>query len=213
MESKPRPILEAGGKTAFLQEQPNGSEVVTVTAGATIDADGSPRAYHPKGTPGLDYLDNAGHPGNWWGIATRRGTPIVQGPEDPAPGFYVSTTAYMHAGQPAWSPLAYLDSETVPFIVVPGPLRAMVKGVVLGCLALVKNRANGRKVTCLVGDIGPATHWGEISIAAAKRLGLPTNARKGGGAASGIEYAIYPDKVAVIDGVTYRLIPAPKKKK
>ena len=35
-----------------------------------VDADGSPHAYHPDGSPpGLDYLANAGSPGNWWGIA------------------------------------------------------------------------------------------------------------------------------------------------
>ena len=208
MESKPTPLMTIGGKTVFLQLSSEGREVVTFTSGATIDADGSPRAYHPQGKPGLDYLENAGRPGNWWGIATRRGSPVIQGKDDPAPGFYVSTTAYMHRGEPAWSPRAYLDSETVPFIVVPGPLRGMVDGVVLGCLAQVKNRANGRKCDCVVGDIGPAKHLGEISIAAAKLLGLPTNARKGGGAASGIEYTIYPGISPIIDGKAYRLIPA-----
>jgi hypothetical protein len=31
-------------------------------AGLNIDADGSPHAYHPDGTSGLDHLGNAGRP-------------------------------------------------------------------------------------------------------------------------------------------------------
>ena len=33
-------------------------------SGLMIDADGSYHAYHPDGRSGLDYLGNAGHPGN-----------------------------------------------------------------------------------------------------------------------------------------------------
>lgn len=68
----------------------------------TVDADGAPKAYHPVGSKGLDALANGGEPGNWWALATdavdargrptcmSAGKPIVQGPDDPAPGFYVS---------------------------------------------------------------------------------------------------------------------------
>jgi len=38
----------------------------------TIDADGAYRAYHPKNI-GLDYLANAGSPGNWWALVTDNG--------------------------------------------------------------------------------------------------------------------------------------------
>ena len=69
----------------------NNDGSVTYTGEFTNDADGDPRAYHPKGSPpGLDYLANAGHPGNWWALATDNGKPngrpIIQGPNDPAPG-------------------------------------------------------------------------------------------------------------------------------
>src|SRR3954453_23136110 len=64
-------------------------------AGMAIDADGSPRAYHPRGSPpGLDFLANAGSSGNFFGIVTdRHGQPIVQSARDPAPGFFVSPTS------------------------------------------------------------------------------------------------------------------------
>jgi hypothetical protein len=39
-------------------------------AGLNIDADGAPHGYHPDGRSGLDYLGNAGRPGNWWALVT-----------------------------------------------------------------------------------------------------------------------------------------------
>src|SRR5262252_6322375 len=66
-------------------------------AGLNVDADGSPHAYHPDGISGLDYLGNAGRPGHWWALVTDdgkpSGNPIIQTANDPAPGFYVSTTS------------------------------------------------------------------------------------------------------------------------
>jgi hypothetical protein len=62
-------------------------------AGLTIDADGAPHAYHPNEKSGLDYLSNAWRPGNWWALVTDNakpsGRPIIQGANDPAPGFYM----------------------------------------------------------------------------------------------------------------------------
>ena len=74
-------------------------------AGMTIDADGSPRAYHPRGSPpGLDFLANAGSPGNFFGIVTdRHGNPVVQSADDPAPGFFVSPLVSIQFGMPVRS--------------------------------------------------------------------------------------------------------------
>ena len=47
----------------------DGLPVTCFQTGMAIDADGSPRAYHPDNT-GLDDLKHGGYPGNWWGIAT-----------------------------------------------------------------------------------------------------------------------------------------------
>ena len=46
-------------------------------AGMMIDADGAYRAYHPQPGKGLDYLGNAGKPGNWWAL-------VVQLPVEPS---------------------------------------------------------------------------------------------------------------------------------
>lgn len=50
-------------------------------AGMAIDADGAYRAYHPTPGKGLDFLANAGSPGNWWALVTdngkRSGNPVL----------------------------------------------------------------------------------------------------------------------------------------
>ncbi len=55
----------------------NGLSTVFYKSGMTIDADGAPKAYHPKpdDNKGLDALGNAGHPGNWWALVTDNGKP------------------------------------------------------------------------------------------------------------------------------------------
>jgi hypothetical protein len=155
----------------------------------TIDADGSPRAYHPQNT-GLDALGNAGKPGNWWGIATdSRGKPYVQGPNDPAPGHYVSTTALEDPRFAASDPRRYVDSEKVPFIAVPPQLKD--QGVKLGDLVAVRNERTGKTVFAIVADIGPRDHLGEGSIKLAQELGITADARRGG-AGSGVSYVVFP---------------------
>lgn len=71
------------------------------TAGMTIDGDGAngqstKPCYGPDDT-GLDRTIEAGNRGNWWGIVTERGEPVIQDgmvPDEPAEGFYISTTSY-----------------------------------------------------------------------------------------------------------------------
>lgn len=160
----------------------------------TIDADGSPHAYHPKGCPpGLDYLANAGRPGNWWGIATNKsGTPFVQGVNHPAPGFYVSTTSYKVPGFTHGDPRRELDSERVPFIVIPSPLIKAVWPAVIGCKALLVDTKTKKQVACVVGDVGPAKHLGEASIFAAKAIGIPSDPKRGGSSEHRFNYVIWP---------------------
>jgi hypothetical protein len=64
-----------------------------MTLGAVSIIEGRP-TYHPNNRMGLDSIDHAGHPGNWWALATDTGTPrgrpVLQGENDPAPGYYVT---------------------------------------------------------------------------------------------------------------------------
>src|SRR5262249_37782577 len=161
-------------------------------AGMNIDADGSPRAYNPVSSRGLDALANAGQPGNWWGIATTNGRatgdPVVQDDEDPAPGFYVSTTALENTSFPPTRQRRYVDASTIPFIVLPAGIGM---GLKLGDLCLVYNSKNGQSDFAIYADIGPRGQIGEGSIALAEALGVPSSPRTGG-VSHGIIYVVYP---------------------
>ena len=165
-------------------------------AGLAIDADGAPDAYHPDDT-GRDHLANAGKPGNWWGVVTddgtAKGTPVVQGADDPRPGYYVSATALEDSKRPRTDPRRYVDSGAVPYIVLPPQLLApkLKGGPKLGDFAIVTNVVNGRSVHAIVADIGPGAKLGEGSIALAEALGIRSSP-KAGGTSVGIQYRVYP---------------------
>ena len=203
-----RIIMRVRGQPIFWDGQK-----ITFTAGMTIDADGSPHAYHPDGSPpGLDYLGNAGHTGNWWAICThnkkKNGIPITQTQEDPAPGFYISMTSLVRSKYKYADPRRYIDSEEVPFVVIPSPLLHMVAPIFLGCKALAVNQENGKSCNAVLADIGPATHLGEGSMALAKALGIPSSPKNGGTEQRVISYTLWPGVPAVVNGETFTLQPS-----
>lgn len=172
-----------------------------------IDADGAYRAYHPDNKSGLDDLRNAGGPGNWYGVVTGdNGKPIIQGNDDPAPGFHVSATAYQWPEFSKNDPRRYVDSEKVAYVVVSPLIRNAAKGVVMGCKARVTYK--GKMVDAVVADIGPRKKIGELSISAAKAVGIPSSPRHGGEERQIVGYELWPGVAAVVNGVTYKLIPA-----
>ncbi len=172
-----------------------GESISFFAAGMAIDADGAPTAYHPIPGKGLDDLANAGHEGNWYGVVTdngrRDGKPVVQGPRDPAPGFYVSPTALQNSHLPATDPRRYVDATSVPYISLPGHTNGVLH-MSLGDLAMVINGQNGRRSPAVYADVGPPNKIGEGSIALARALGLNDNARHGGTKAHSILYVVFP---------------------
>ena len=63
----------------------------------------------------------------------------MQGPGDPAPGYYVSTTSLHDANLPVTDPRRYVDSEQVPYLALPEPFVAA-----LGCTP-IPSREERRK--------------------------------------------------------------------
>jgi hypothetical protein len=175
-------LLKIGGVPVYVDED----EHLSWTGEFTVDGDGSPRCYGPEGTDPLDYLGNAGYPGNWWGVATHNqqssGQPIIQKGTNPWPGYYVSTTAYIHSKYYWHDPRRYLDSESVLFAVIPGNVRKAVVGICKGCKARCTDKKNGKSVDCVIGDIGPTDHLGEGSIKLAGEFGLDISPKYGGSA-------------------------------
>ncbi len=159
--------------------------------GMAIDADGAPNAYHPKDdSKALDYLANAGNPGNWWGIVSVGGKPYEQKAGDPYPGFCVSTTALQNSAMNEKDPRRYVDSTQIPYIVLPPDVQKKT-GAVLGDFAVVINGKNMKKSYAIFADIGPLKHLGEGSISLANEIGVPSNP-KAGGAKDDLVYVIFP---------------------
>ncbi|MFV8753621.1 hypothetical protein ACNOYE_23960 [Nannocystaceae bacterium ST9] len=170
-----RETLELAGR----QVDRLSDQSVMFRAGMAIDADGSPHAYHPDDT-GLDFLANAGEPGNWWALVVDgEGVPIVQTAADPAPGYHVSMTALEDRTRATTDPRRYVDAETIAFVVLPPALKKW-SGAKLGDLALVVDPESGKRSLAMFADLGPRDRLGEGSIALAKALGIPDDPRRGG---------------------------------
>jgi hypothetical protein len=164
-------------------------------SGMAIDADGALRAYHPSDRLGLDSLDHAGHPGNWWALVTDTnkpsGRPVLQRKSDPAPGYYVSTTALYDPANPnSRDPRRYVDAAKIPYVVLPPVALTHAR---LGDFATVLNLQNGKISSAIVADESARDlPIGEGSMALAKALGINPNPRNGGKDGA-IAYLIYPN--------------------
>jgi hypothetical protein len=180
-------VFKKIGKTTVYKDP--SKNIYLYTTGMKIDADGSPHAYHPQSANGLDRLGNAGDlKGKWWGIVTdKKGRPVIQKENDPAPGFYVSTTSLADKGKNLEDPLRYVDAETIPYIILPGKFSTEAK---LGDIAFVLNKNNGKKCFAIYAETGPVNKIGEGSMALAKQLEIPGTPRSGG-VESGILYIVF----------------------
>ncbi len=164
------------------------SKIIAYTSGMAIDADGSPHAYNPCDS-GLNALGNAGSPGHWFGIYTRKGIPWIQSDTCPAPGFYISITSLQDKTKNEDDPARYIDAEKIPYIVLPPILSD--SGMKLGDIALVINTKNDSACYAIFADIGPKNKIGEGSIELAKALGINSSPRNGG-ADDGVIYILFP---------------------
>jgi hypothetical protein len=180
--------------TVALSCSAPGVQAFVYRAGMAVDADGAYRAYHPNDKMGLDSLKHAGHPGNWWALATDTGTtkgrPVVQGQNYPAPGFYVSMTSLFDPSiTDERNPRRFVDAAAVPYVVLPPE---GFKHANLGDFATVVNLQNGKVAGAIIADeSAPELPMGEGSIALARALGIDSDPRSGG-VEKGIAYVIYP---------------------
>jgi hypothetical protein len=195
---------------------------VEFQAGMVIDADGALRAYHPDDVSGLDRLEHAGAPGNWWGIVTADGTPdgaaLVQREGDLAPGFHVSQTSLEDPEKEAADPQRYVDSLVVPFVALQQVFVTEL-GCQLGDFAFVTREAmdgSRRSSAAIFADVAaPELPVGEGSMALAERLGIPSSPRHGGTLRTSVHYVLFcgsgngrPRPVEEIDAEGARLAAA-----
>jgi hypothetical protein len=183
---------------------------VTWRCGGAIDADGAngqngnrfSYGVDAKGKDkGLDFNANAGWPhGGWRNVLLDHGdgTPTSDGN-----GNWYSSTTYAWPGRPITT--RYVDSTTVPYIVVNPIVRNKATGIVIGCRARVTYQ--GKAIDAVVADVSGSGDIGELSIAAAKALGFTAkecDPRKGG-VSSGVSYECWPGTAATVNTETYLL--------
>jgi hypothetical protein len=195
-------IPQAPDSTARVWKRIGDSDVKIIDgalvyrSGLLIDPSGAPRAYHPDKKSGLDFLPNAGGPGNWFGIVTDTGspdgTPVIQSDSDPAPGFYVCATSLADPSKDRTDQRCYVDSSSVPFIDLPSRFGDPSAQVKLGDLAAVYNEGNGKLAFAVYANVGPSRKIGEGSIALAERLGVPSSPKDGGTAKKSILTIVFP---------------------
>jgi hypothetical protein len=173
------------------------------TSRAEVDADGSngqngnPFAYRSD-DKGLDADADAGWPNGGWRnvlIDNGNGYPLGDGN-----GNWYSSTTYTWPGRPIAT--RFVDATAVPYAVVNPIVRSNSVGIVIGCLARITY--NGKTIDAVVADVSGSGDIGEVSIAAAKALGIPSSPRTGG-VDSGVTFEFFPDTAADINGETYLL--------
>ena len=140
-----------------------------------VDVDGASNAYGPPGRRTLDFEKHA-HvggkvSGRVVGYLTERDrrTPILQGPHDPHPGYYISTTGFYDRGiDDERNPRRYVDAARINYVVL-GDFGRKHK-VRLGDFAAVHSDRTGKSVFAIVGDEGNASGC-EGSLALVRALG------------------------------------------
>jgi hypothetical protein len=138
-----------------------------------VDVDGAPNSYGPPGKPALDTEEHA-HVGSKLsgkivGYVTHHGKPVIQGPNDPYPGYYISTTAfYDRATIDDDNPRRYVDASKINYVVL-GKFGKR-HGVKLGDFAAVYSSRTKKSVYAIVGDDGNDSGC-EGSLALVQHLG------------------------------------------
>lgn len=197
-------VITSEGFSCTITEDNDGR--VHFTADADIDADGAngqngeAPAYKDDDS-GSEFLANGGMKiANGKVVCAKdwaRDIVILGNDNEPKVfpgGVIASKTWYRVPGKLPSDPTAYIDSETVPYIVVPSLIVQETVGVVRGCKARVS--WNGKSVDCVVADKGPRGKIGELSIAAGRAIGLPSSPRHGGTDKAEVLYELWPGVAA-----------------
>jgi hypothetical protein len=141
-----------------------------------VDVDGAPNAYGPPGKQTLDILLNAHYLNRAdkeivGYLTDEKKHPILQGPNDPFPGYYISQTAFADTeNQNERDPRRYVDARNINYV-VRGDL-AQRRGVKVGDFVSVYSKRTRKAVFAIVGDTGNPT-GDEGSLHLLQDLGYP----------------------------------------
>jgi hypothetical protein len=141
-----------------------------------VDVDGAPNAYGPPGKQTLDILQNAHYLNRddkeiVGYLLDEQKRPILQGPNDPFPGYYISQTAFTDVeNQNERDPRRYVDARNINYVVRGDAARR--RGVRVGDFVSVYSKRTRRRVFAIVGDTGNPT-GDEGSLHLLQDLGYP----------------------------------------
>jgi hypothetical protein len=176
-------------------------------ADLSVDVDGHPKSYRldNRKPPALDDLHkSAGYPdGDWWNVLVA--DPDTGKPYVDALGFCVSMTSYQRMGYVRTDRRRYVNPEVVPYSVLPGAIRRICKGVVLGCASRITRVTDKIKVETVYAD-SSGGNIGEAGWMAAQTFGSQWSASNGDERRIYL-YEFFPDEAALINGEQFKLIP------
>jgi hypothetical protein len=147
----------------------------------SVDVDGAPTSYGPDDKKALDFELNAHVGGKKSGaivgyLIDKNGKPIIQGPADPAPGFFISTTGYHDVkNSKEIDPRRYVNAAEINYTVLAKS--AKQKGVETGDFCVVHAIKKNKTVFAIVGDTGHSS-GAEGSLALLQRLGFKVKSGK-----------------------------------
>ncbi|SRR5579871_1975524 len=153
-----------------LHRGPAAPAYIEISVKMDTDVDGAPNAYGPPGMPALDDEENAHADGQLdrevVGYMTKSDhrTPVLQGPDDPFPGYYISTTAFTDRKNRNWlDPRKYVDATKINYVVIGDVGRQ--GGVRLGDFVAVYSKRFNKSAWAIVGDAGnPAGSEGSLAL-------------------------------------------------
>jgi hypothetical protein len=174
------------GALAATQAQPSPAaqdpaaqeDFTILTHRMDVDVDGAPNAYGPPNVPTLDNLRDAHYRrrrhGEIVGYLTdddHPTVPILQGPHDPFPGYYISQTAFTDpALTDPRNPRRYVDATRINYVVLGDQARKL--GARLGDFVTVTSLRTHRTVFAIIGDDGnPSGNEGSLHLL--QSLGYP----------------------------------------
>jgi hypothetical protein len=141
-----------------------------------VDVDGAPNAYGPPGKQALDvlldahYLNRADKEIVGY-LIDEHNRPILQGPNDPFPGYYISQTAFTEIeNQNERDPRRYVDARNINYVVRGDVARR--RGARVGDFVSVYSKRMRKGVFAIVGDTGNPT-GDEGSLHLLQDLGYP----------------------------------------
>jgi hypothetical protein len=141
-----------------------------------VDVDGAPNAYGPPGKRTLDILQNAHYLNRdnkkiVGYLIDEQNRPILQGQNDPFPGYYISQTAFADfENKNERDPRRYVDARHINYVVRGSAARR--RGVKVGDFVSVYSKRTHKSVFAIVGDTGNPT-GDEGSLHLLQDLGYP----------------------------------------